>query len=87
VRATIDGTTYTIDFTHEERATICIVFVEDGVSMEKIFSGSSVLHLGDTFCKRTGRRLSLTRALKSFPRELRRKLWQAYLSRTPRRLP
>lgn len=35
----------------------------------------------DAFVKDVGRKISLTRAIKDFPREVRAKIWEAYLNR------
>ena len=43
--------------------------------------GSAVCSKDDNFCRATGRKIALTRALQNYPREFRREVWQAYHKR------
>lgn len=38
--------------------------------------GNALLHPSDSYCRRTGRRVSLTKALVCVPRETRRAIWE-----------
>lgn len=43
--------------------------------------GSAICHQNDNFCKDTGRKMALTRAIVDLPRHLRRTIWAAYHNR------
>lgn len=45
--------------------------------------GISIVHPGDHFDKRVGRKISLGRALQSLPRETRRLIWTEYFKICP----
>ena len=57
--------------------TFCEIFGENGLLIKE---GYAICAIGDHFCKETGRKLSLARALKnaSFPKEERRVIWEIY---------
>lgn len=57
--------------------TFCELFDEKG---NLIQSGYSLCATGDCFCKETGRKLSLARAMKNanIPKEERRVIWEIY---------
>lgn len=57
---------------------------EDGAI---IALGSAQRSLKDQFNKETGRKIALTRALASLPKEDRRLAWEAYFGRKPRAKP
>jgi hypothetical protein len=45
------------------------------------FEGEAVCHPCDNFCKSTGRKLALTKAMKDFDRSLRTAIWAEYHAR------
>jgi hypothetical protein len=45
------------------------------------FEGIAQCPEHDTFCKEAGRKISLARAIASFPKADRRKFWEAYFGR------
>jgi hypothetical protein len=54
---------------------------KDNISVMPSYEGMSVCSMKDQFCKDTGRKKSLSRALSNnlvFPREVRKKFWDAY---------
>ncbi len=81
MKTTIDGIEYKISFNHynppkPERAnTQCSIEWETGH-----YLGSAIVHPKDTYCKETGRKLALRRALLAggFSREQRKLFWAAY---------
>jgi len=87
--ASIDNKKVLIDFDYLNDAgkrdknnriiTICQIMNEN---REVISDGSAFLNvLEDSFNKETGRKVALTRALESFPKEIRKQYWNAYLNR------
>jgi hypothetical protein len=42
----------------------------------RLLAGASRLHPHDIYCRRTGRRVSLTKAIASLDRETRRNIWE-----------
>lgn len=58
-----------------ERGTTCIIFDVKG---DEISSGSANVHPRDNFSKETGRKISLTRAIKNFNAEARTQIWNEY---------
>ena len=58
-----------------ERATICIIFDEDGVELT---SGVTNVHPTDNFCKEKGRQISLKRAMNTWKKEVRAQVWEEY---------
>lgn len=59
--------------------TICSI-LKDG-SIAPAVQGFSTCSREDDFCKDKGRKISLTRALREYPREFRTQIWQAYFKR------
>ena len=58
-----------------ERATTCIVFNEAG---EEVTSGTANVHPKDNFCKEKGRQIALARAISSWDKAYRTKVWEEY---------
>lgn len=79
----VKGETLFVGWNHkregDEKGTSCIITKVEG---EPIAVGKSLLAMGDTFDKKIGRKLSLTRAMKAaeFSREDRKNIWTAYLT-------
>lgn len=66
------------------RYTRCnVVVAEENKSPSNFYCTTSVAWCNpeDAFVKDVGRKISLTRAIKEFPREVRAKIWEAYLNR------
>ena len=55
--------------------TECFIRNKDG---KEILGGTSVCSPRDNYCKQTGRKLSLARAIKMFNREVRSEIWAEY---------
>ncbi len=86
--STCDGEELHLRFIHGElinqRFTECVVYI--GTTM--VGDGYAIVHPRDNFCRKTGRKISLGKALlDSFPgRELkpaRRHIWTEYLKKFP----
>lgn len=62
---------------HSQWVTICSILKEDD---SFVGAGNACLHDHDHFCKETGRKLSLARALKTanLPKEERTVVWEIY---------
>lgn len=79
-------TDYRISFKHGKNGTICDIhsvqsggkFKDDGVL---VATGASHRNPVDRPCKEVGRKVSMTRAVKGLPIDLRRALWKTYLGR------
>jgi hypothetical protein len=98
MRVKIDGKEMFVDFYHEQHnnpfpydehgqkenrgSTICEIS-ERGFK-EPLFVGKSVCSSRDRFCKETGRKVALTRAIASLPRETRKQIWEDYFNRLPK---
>lgn len=85
----INEVDYRISFKHinaELRTTMCTIekvsagklFKEDG---ELVSTAKSMCNPVDNFNKDIGRKISLTRAIKEFPKEVRKLIWDSYLNR------
>ncbi len=77
MKVTIGDKTYTIAFEHAPRRTLCRIS-EPATAFACI--GDSKLHPNDNYCKETGRKVSLKRALANagFTRQERKLFWAAY---------
>ena len=62
-----------------QRVTTCCDIYRDEILDGS--SGYAVCSKDDNFCRATGRKIALTRALQNYPREFRREVWQAYHKR------
>lgn len=60
-------------------ATDCSIMVQE--AKEHLYSGTARCSKKDNFCRETGRKISLARAMKDFNKELRKQIWEAYLGR------
>ena len=58
-----------------ERATTCIIFNEAG---DQVTYGVSNVHPKDNFCKEKGRKIALSRAIKSWDKDYREQVWNEY---------
>ena len=93
MRINIDGRDYSFKFYHKndqpftsklsrkvkqtplERATTCIIFNEEGV---EVSSGVANVHPKDNFNKEKGRKIALSRAIKTWDKEYRSQVWSEY---------
>ena len=87
----IDGRDYSFKFQHNtgnskgklekeedsqvERGTVCRVFNEVG---DQVTYGVSNVHPQDNFCKEKGRKIALSRAIKSWDKAYREQVWNEY---------
>ena len=79
MRIQIDGRDYSFKFQHnttgKERGTVCRVFNEAG---DQVIYGVSNVHPQDNFCKEKGRKIALSRAIKSWDKVYREQVWSEY---------
>lgn len=79
MRIKIDGRDYSFKFMHntigKERGTVCRVFNEVG---DQVTYGVSNVHPQDNFCKERGRKIALSRAIKSWEKAYREQVWNEY---------
>ena len=91
MRIKIDGRDYSFKFQHNtgnskgklekeedsqvERGTVCRVFNEVG---DQVTYGVSNVHPKDNFCKEKGRKIALSRAIKSWDKAYREQVWNEY---------
>ena len=90
MRIKIDGRDYSFKFQHNtgnskgklekedsqvERGTVCRVFNEVG---DQVTYGVSNVHPKDNFCKEKGRKIALSRAIKSWDKDYREQVWNEY---------
>ena len=91
MKINIDGRDYSFKFQHNtgnskgklekeedsqvERGTVCRVFNEVG---DQVTYGVSNVHPQDNFCKEKGRKIALSRAIKSWDKNYRGQVWNEY---------
>ena len=79
MKINIDGRDYSFKFQHNttgrERGTVCRVFNEAG---DQVIYGVSNVHPKDNFCKEKGRKIALSRAIKSWDKVYREQVWSEY---------
>ena len=79
MKINIDGRDYSFKFQHnttgEERGTVCRIFNEVG---DQVTYGVSNVHPQDNFCKEKGRKIALSRAIKSWDKAYREQVWNEY---------
>jgi hypothetical protein len=80
IRVDIDGREGRITWTHDpdDGWTAASLLFDNPVEHHHAYS---YLHPSDRYVKETGRRLSLTRLLSKYPRDVRKRVWEAYNSR------
>lgn len=71
---------------HEGRMTECFIReMSSSGRVVEVYRGHAYCHSKDNFCKSTGRKIALTRALQhNFNRNERRQIWQQYFERVKR---
>jgi len=88
MKVKLNGQDVFIDFLHRRwdnnaedsrGQTICEI-TEKGTK-NVLFSGSSLCSSRDNFCKETGRKIALARAIRDLPRDVRQLVWADYFSR------
>uniref|UniRef100_A0A6M3IK71 Uncharacterized protein n=1 Tax=viral metagenome TaxID=1070528 RepID=A0A6M3IK71_9ZZZZ len=97
IRAEADGIEYGVKFGHlqlgpeqqiyspipsgkQVRARTFVAVVRQD-TMCDVGHGIANCSVGDAFCKETGRKLALTRALRDLPKPVRKAIWEAYFQR------
>lgn len=72
--------TYWVDWCYiGDAVTTCgITRGADPKTAQPFMVGAALIGDGDKFCKRIGRKIALTRALKPLPRHIRRIFWKRY---------
>ena len=79
MKININGRDYSFKFQHHtsgiERGTVCRVYNEDGV---QVTYGVSNVHPQDNFCKEKGRKIALSRAIKTWEKDYRTQVWEEY---------
>ena len=79
MKINIDGRDYSFKFQHHtsgiERGTVCRVFNEVG---DQVTYGVSNVHPQDNFCKEKGRKIALSRAIKTWEKDYRTQVWEEY---------
>jgi hypothetical protein len=85
----VPGTTIRFSFAHSlmtpeapvKAMTDCTLQL--GEDADSVVDGYAFCAKSDNFCKETGRKVSLARALQAaeLPRDLRKAVWQAYFNR------
>ena len=71
--------TVTITYPLYKGITECYIEKEEDYSILAI--GHSSCTPNDCFCKETGRKIALIRAVKDLPKSERKKIWECYLNR------
>lgn len=91
---TFHNTKFKVIFSHSQSRTpafgttagntLCEIRILDttkGISTT-LYKGRAICQIGDQYCKETGRKIALKRALENINnRDMRRAFWQAYHSR------
>ena len=72
---------YTRDSNNRPIATSCIILEQDRI----IARDQAYCNPVDQFSREIGRKLSMARALRVFPRDERKRFWDAYFQRRKRR--
>ena len=70
---------YYIPVKQRRISTRCILTLTDGVT-EQI--GVTLCSKKDNFCRETGRKISLARAVDNLDRDFRKEIWGAYFNRS-----
>jgi hypothetical protein len=80
-RVTVDGVELNIDFRHScisgPPVTFCTVWAQTG-QVPRFRCGSAYCSIRDQFCRATGRKLALTRAVADLPKHVRKAIWDGY---------
>lgn len=85
MKFTYDGTEYKITFVYAreryaQRVVYCNLW-DRTPAWEVVAKAYSQCHPDDQFCKETGRKVALRRALEGFDKPFRTAVWQAYHAR------
>lgn len=92
IRFELDGKKYRIEWQHGWQETRCFVGPVDTTKdnfdslteNKDYFIGWAYLHPKDNFCKETGRKISLSKAIQGWSRAHRSVVWAAYHGRSAR---
>jgi len=85
-RVTVDGVELEVGFQHCDgwpRYTVCTISAGD----RRLTYGTAKCSAADQFCRATGRKLALTRAVAELPKHVRAAIWEGYwrATETPKR--
>lgn len=99
MKFTVNDKTYFVKWEYVPNyITTCVIYDNDTSYSNPLISASSYLAEGDRFCKNTGRKISLNRALNKllpdtltmhgdlFPKQARAIAWTEYFKESPKRL-
>lgn len=78
-RVTVDGVELEIDLWHSDgwpRYTLCTISARPSDWLLK--TGATNCSPADQFCRATGRKLALTRAVAELPKHVRKAIWEGY---------
>jgi hypothetical protein len=88
-RVTVDGVELNIDFRHSRISfppvTVCTVWAQTG-QVPRFRHGIAYCSIHDQFCRATGRKLALTRAVAALPKHVRKAIWDGYWRATARKI-
>jgi len=73
----------TVHFVHNRKArgTVCWLHPQNCSTRpceNHLFMGLALVHPNDQFCKRTGRKVALAKAMADLPRNYRKAIWDGY---------
>jgi hypothetical protein len=83
-RVTVDGIELEVQFRHQigwPRYTLCRILAGN-----RYLDGAARCSAADQFCRATGRKLALTRAVAALPKHVRKAIWDGYWRATARRI-
>ena len=91
MKFTVDNKTYFVKWEYDGHDTLCHIYDTSTSYQNTLVTATAFLSPGDRFCKNTGRKISLGRALeKLFPDHknylARETAWQEYFNESPKRL-
>lgn len=87
MKVEINGSSYFIDWRHiksevkslSKFRTACSIRDE---ALQLVATDLAECSLKDNFCRETGRKISLTRAIRVFDKSVRKQIWEAYFNRS-----
>jgi len=84
----INNKSYRVSWDHdyldylEDKQTLCTIEEStDNCEWMPLITGVAYCSLKDHYCKETGRKIFMTKAIAKFPKEVRKLIWNAYRSR------
>jgi hypothetical protein len=89
-RVTVDGVELNVDFRHSRISgppvTVCTLWTQTRPQVVRFRYGIACCSSGDQFCRATGRKLALTRAVAELPKHVRKAIWDGYWRATARKI-